>query len=217
MQFHLCFLNKVSFLIDGFNLYHSIIQLEEDTGLSLKWLDLRSLFNSYIYLFGRDAEISSVYYFSAMSYFKQNTDKDTIYRQQTYHKALKNSSVKIILGRFKKKYVFCPNCKSTFIRREEKETDVAIASKLFELCINDSASSIILVTGDTDLISAYKTTQKLFPHKKMLFIFPYKRKNKELLKTAPDSFSINKKQYLKYQFPEIIHTASEVIPRPETW
>jgi len=58
------------FLVDGFNLYHSLIDAQKDSGLkSAKWLNLKQLCSSYLHnagqAVGRRAEIENVYYFSA--------------------------------------------------------------------------------------------------------------------------------------------------------
>lgn len=40
--------NRVVFLVDGFNVYHSLRQATRDSGETLKWLDLHALCNSYV-------------------------------------------------------------------------------------------------------------------------------------------------------------------------
>jgi hypothetical protein len=37
---------KVSFLIDGFNLYHSIEDVERYKGIKAKWLDIKTLLHN---------------------------------------------------------------------------------------------------------------------------------------------------------------------------
>lgn len=96
----------------------------------------------------------------------------------------------------------CPSCGHEYDRYEEKETDVSIALKLLELFITDSCDTVILVTGDTDLAPAVRTAKKLFSSKRVLFAFPYKRKNKELAQLAPRSFEIRKEKYTNHQFPD---------------
>jgi len=58
-----CFMKKVIFLVDGFNLYHSIVDLENIEGIKVKWLDINSLCNSYLYLLGKDTVIEDIYFF----------------------------------------------------------------------------------------------------------------------------------------------------------
>jgi hypothetical protein len=62
------FMKQVAFLIDGFNLYHSIHDIEDDTGQCLKWLNLDALCRAFIYLFGIDYQLYKIFYFTAIAY-----------------------------------------------------------------------------------------------------------------------------------------------------
>lgn len=192
---------RTIFLVDGFNVYHSVIDIARYcNGLNVRWLDLFSLCNSYLHLLGRDATLESVYYFSSLAYHLD--DPDVISRHKTYIWCLQETGVKDQLGRFKSKTIKCPHCGGQITRHEEKETDVAIAARMFEILFNDECDSIVLVTGDTDLAPAVKTAKRLFPHKKIVFAFPYRRKNEELAQIAPGSFRIHSCNYMQHQFPD---------------
>jgi len=122
------------------------------------------------------------------------------------------------LGRFKEKDIFCTKCRSVFLKHEEKETDVAIAVTLAELLFTDKCDTAVIVSGDTDLSPAVAKWQPLFPQKKILFAFPYARKNNELLKLAPGSFSMSRKQYIRHQFPNpVILRDGNKIYKPFAW
>lgn len=209
---------KVTFLIDGFNLYHSILQIERDFKYRTKWLDIKSLCKSYLPLFGKQAKLKTIFYFSAIPFYLNNTKPHKIIRHQNYISCLKSTDINIELGRFKEKTVFCHKCRSLILKHEEKETDVAIGIKLFEIFFKNTCNIAVIVTGDTDLAPAVKKCQILFPNKKILFAFPYKRKNKELSKISPDSFSINYRQYIKHQFsnPVILKNGHE-LNKPSLW
>ncbi len=131
---------------------------------------------------------------------------------------LRKTRVKVELSRFKPKEIFCPICKQHFVGHEEKETDVAIAIKLFELCYSDACDTAILMTGDTDLAPAVRTCMNLFPEKRILFAFPYKRHNAELKRIAPNSFSIKLRTILINQFsdPLTLNDGTE-ISKPKNW
>ena len=211
-------MNRVAFLVDGFNLYHSVLRLMRDTGSCTKWLDLYSLCRSYLHLFGRDTSLVSVYYFSALPHHLSSTQPGKIDRHQRFLSCLRDSGVIVELGRFKEKEVFCTKCRSVFLKHEEKETDVAIAVTLAELLFTDKCDTPVIMSGDTDLSPAVAKWQPLFPSKKILFAFPYARKNKELSKLAPESFSISKKQYIRYQFPNPVTLKDgSKIHKPPTW
>lgn len=211
-------MKRISFLIDGFNVYHSILRLKRDTGYSTKWFDLASLCNSYIPLFGKDAKLEAIYYFSAIPYYLNQKDLNKIQRHKNYIVCLESTGIHIELGRFKNKDVFCHRCKSMILKHEEKETDVAIAVKLFEIFLTDACESAVIVSGDTDLSPAIKTCKTIFKDKKIIFAFPFARKNKELATLAPDSFSISKKQYIKHQLPDpVILKDGQKINKPPSW
>ena len=58
--------NRVAFLVDGFNVYHAIRDVERRVGdASAKWLDLRSLCTSYLYRLEGYAELEAIHYFTA--------------------------------------------------------------------------------------------------------------------------------------------------------
>lgn len=211
-------MNRVIYLIDGFNVYHSMCQILRDTGIKTKWLNHNELCRSYLYKFGKTAILEKIYYFTALAYFMTARKPEAIKKHKNYIKCLENNNIEVILGKFKEKEVFCHKCKTTILKHEEKETDVAIALKILEVLIKDECDTIVIMSGDTDLIPAVKLAMKLFPEKKIVFSFPYKRKNKEIALLLPESFSINKKQYIKYQFPQKVTLKNgKIIEKPETW
>ena len=100
----------------------------------------------------------------------------------------------------------------------EKETDVAIATKPCEICHNDEADSIVLLTGDTDLAPAVETCRRLFPSKIIVFAFPYRRVNDELRQLAPGSFKVDVRSCFRHQFPDpLVLADGTVIPKPVSW
>jgi len=208
---------RTVFLIDGFNVYHSAADIERDHGLKVKWLDYVSLFGSYLYLFGKDATLESIYYFTALAYHLGKPD--IVQRHETYIRCLRETGVKDQQGRFKAKSpVTCPQCGKQILRHEEKETDVAIASKMFEKFFNDECDCVVLVTGDTDLAPAAKTAKCLFPHKQIVFAFPYGRRNEELAQIAPGSFKVRRRNYVNHQLPDpFVLSDGTKVPKPPSW
>lgn len=209
-------MNRTTFLIDGFNLYHSIVDIARYcNGVNVKWLNIYALCKSYLNLIGNGATIESIYYFSALAYHLK--DPDVISRHESYIKCLRETGVEEQLGRFKPKIIRLSHGRK-ITRHEEKETDVAITSKMFEVFINDECDSIVLVTGDTDFTPAVKTAKHISPNKHILFAFPYNRKNDELAQIAPGSFKIHSGSYIRHQFPDPF-TLSDgtIIPKPSSW
>lgn len=210
-------MNRTTFLVDGFNVYHSVIDISRDfIGLRVKWLNIHSLCSSFLYLISKDARLEHIYYFSAFAFHLN--DPDVILRHKNYIKCLKATGIRTELGRFKRKEIKCPHCNKEIERHEEKETDVAIGTKVFEVLFNNDCDTVVLMTGDTDLAPAVRTAKRLFPNKSILFAFPYKRKNSELDQIAPGSFKIHKNSYVRHQFPDpVVLPDGTQIQKPTTW
>ncbi len=210
-------MNRTIFLVDGFNVYHSTRDISRDfKGLRVKWLNIHSLCSSFLYLISKDARLEHIYYFSAFAFHLN--DRDVIRRHQNYIKCLEATGVTAELGRFKPKDIDCPHCNKQFKRYEEKETDVAIGIKLFQVLFSNECDTVVLVTGDTDLVPAVKTSKRLFPNKSILFIFPYRRKNSELTQIATATYKITKDSYVRHQFPDpFVLPDGTKIQKPTCW
>jgi uncharacterized LabA/DUF88 family protein len=213
-------MKRVVFLVDGFNLYHSLAEAQRDSyGKTTKWLDLQALCSSFLPVAGRvageRAELASIHYFSASPTHRSQSKID---RHALYTCCLSATGVTIHLGRFKRKSGTCPYCGRDYSTHEEKETDVAIASMLFEVLASGSADMVILMTGDTDLAPALATCKRLFPSEPVLCAFPYRRANSELRKLAPESFSIKLRSYRSNQFPDpLVLGDGNSISKPSSW
>jgi uncharacterized LabA/DUF88 family protein len=195
--------NRTTFFVDGFNLYHSLIEATRDlNGQPTKWLDIRSLLSSYLPILGGGAALEGIYYFSALATHMDHRRPGTTTRHRLFIECLQAHGIRGELGRFKKKDVHCSRCNTVKPHYEEKETDVAISVRLLEVLHNDDADTVVLVTGDTDLAPAVRTAQKLFPSKEICFAFPYKRRNNELAKLVSKHFYIRKERYPQHRLPD---------------
>ncbi len=210
-------MTRAVFLVDGFNLYHSVRDINHNfPGINVKLLNIYSLCRSYLYLMGRDSVIQNVYYFSA--YADHLNDPGIRRRHEAYKMCLESTSIIPVMGRFKPKEIRCANCSCLFTRYEEKETDVAIAIKLYELVCTDACDTVVLVTGDTDIIPAVKAAKAIGPSKLIIFAFPYKRENRELQQLSPGSFKMGMKNYLKHQFDDNVQLSNGItVSRPAEW
>lgn len=215
----ICPMNRTAFLVDGFNLYHSLKRADQELGRACtRWLDLRALCSSFLHAIGNKAQIEEVYYFSALAKHLEATHPDVTQRHLTYIKCLEASGVTVELGRFKPKDLWCPNCSTRLIKHEEKETDVAISIKLLELLLLNKCDTAVLVTGDTDIAPAVRAAKRLYPGKLICFLFPYRRKNNELDKLSDASFHIKKERYLKCQFPDpFVLPDGRELHKPSKW
>lgn len=210
---------RAAFLVDGFNLYHSLRTAQRDLSeTSTKWVDVHRLCSSYLHILGPGAELSAVHYFSALAKHLESTNPEVTARHRAFLTCLRDSGVSVHLSRFKKKTRRCPACRARITRYEEKETDVAIAAKLIELMATDRVDTAVLLSGDTDLAPAVRLAQELHPEKSVGFAFPYRRKNKELDQLADFAFQISKEQYATFQLPDPYTTKRGVeVSRPKTW
>lgn len=213
--------NRTVFVIDGFNLYHSVKEAAKDLGLGdkgTKWLDIRSLCASYLHIVGSNAQLQNVYYFSALATHLEASKPDVTARHRTYIEALRSTGVMVELSRFKNKEVRCPHCGKVNTRHEEKETDVAVAAKVLELFVTNECDTVVLVTGDTDVAPAVRSAARLFPAKRVCFAFPYRRKNKELAQLVKTCFHITKEAYARFQFPDPLFLSDgRSIAKPTSW
>lgn len=214
-------INRTIFLIDGFNLYHSVKNASADLGLvgrGTRWLDISSMCGSYLSSIGKNAQTVGIYYFSAIAKHLLAVDPGVEARHMSYVDCLRETGIHVELARFKKKTIQCPHCGKNIRRHEEKETDVAIASKLLEICHLDLCDTVIIVSGDTDITPAFHTARRLFPSKDIGFLLPYKRHNKELMLLTPIHFLIAKATYLKHQLADpFVAPSGRSIAKPTNW
>ncbi len=230
---------RVAFLVDGFNLYHSIRDAEKQlAGRPLRWLDLRAFCQDYVRHFGRDAVLEGVYYFSALAKHLQAGNPGVVLRHEVYIDALKSTGVHVTLANFKARDRYIPfehctfrvrwlkrpfrlplrRCVVIFQRAEEKETDVAIATRMMELLHLGSAEAIVLVSGDTDLLPVIRTARRLFPSVRICVCFPFRRQNLDLKQAVTHSFKVRKEQYARHQLPDpVVLPNGRVAAKPAPW
>jgi len=213
-------MNRAVFLVDGFNLYHSVVDAQEDNGgICVKWLDVHRLCLSFFDKVGaivRDqVKMECIHYFSASP---GHCPPDTRSRHGFYMRCLRGSGIRVHLGSFKGKVVKCRHCNRESLHHEEKETDVAIAAKLFELCHSGAVDSFVLVTGDTDLVPAVKTCRTLFPKVYVFCVFPYHRVNDDLRRFSHRAFKLTRDNYLTNQYPSPLRLRDgTMVNRPTAW
>ncbi len=208
---------RVSFFIDGFNVYHSLKSYDPVAKTTVTkyikylWLDFKAL--SERFLAPKDT-LADVFYFTALASLRPDSEK----RHKLLISALENNGVKVIRGKFKEKDRYCRFCGANYKAHEEKETDVNIAIYLLNEAVKNTYDKAILITNDTDLVPAIKIVKSGFPKKRIGVLFPINRWSSEL-KTACDFWlKIHKKDLSKSQFPENIKLPTGVmISRPSNW
>ena len=212
------FVNRVLCLIDGFNVYHSLRDCERDTGARVRWLDLRSLCSSLLHALPGDCVIGDVVYFSALAHHIESSRPGTIERHQQYIDVLRASGITVRLGHFKRRRVVCPVCGAARDRYEEKETDVAIASRLLAPESRERFELALIVTGDTDLVPAIQTARSGTAGLAVAVAFPYRRVNRQLRFAADASVRLGRASYLRNQFPAAaLGSDGSLVSRPTEW
>lgn len=210
---------RVTFLVDGFNLYHSLDRASVDMGgVGTKWLDLESLCGTFLYQVGGGAELERVIYFSALADHVDRVKPGATDRHRAYIAALRALGVQVELGTFKKKWRRCPACGQQILFHEEKETDVAIAVRLLELFWNDRCDAVVIVSADSDLSPAVREAKRCSPGKPVYCCFPYARGTTELRTLATQCFRIRKERYGDHQLPDPVILADGTrIAKPASW
>jgi len=213
---------KVSFIVDGFNLYFSLREMEGLSKKPSKWLDLRSLCEHFLpeigHRLGIRAELGVIHYFSAYATHSTVHDRGVVDRHRTYVAALESTGVSVTISQFKYKDVRCPHCKRPFKRLEEKETDVAMAMKLLEVFAVSEAPIAVLMTGGSDLVPAVHTARRLFRQNTIGIITPFLRHTTEMQEVGDFHFKVSQKLVQAAQFPDPVRLADgRVLAKPPGW
>jgi hypothetical protein len=231
---------RAHFLVDGFNLYHSVKAAERRLGGSpLRWLDQWRLCETLMRsVFGPGSTLAGVDYFSAFATHLEAFKPDVVRRHRAYVSALRSTGVRITMANFKRKdridsldhfKVRLPLLRSWlrlplrgvrlwYRSHEEKETDVAIACRLLEILYLGQCDAVVVVSGDTDIAPALRTARSLFPQVLVCVAFPYDRQNKVLAALASRTFRLTAQLYQSHQLPAVVAgPGGERITKPATW
>lgn len=213
--------NRVIVFVDGFNLYHSIHELNFDLKTKrptrpkkhyLKWLDISALSKALIH--PAQDSLAGAYYFSAYAGWVPQDVQD---RHRDYVAVLKSTGVIPIMGTFKKKPRKCPSCQHEWDTHEEKESDVNIALHLLKLAYEDAFDKAIIFTADTDLAPAIRTVRDKFPHKEVRVAIPERRLNrsKALEDAANGRIRLTESHFARNLFPgQVTLSTGAIINRP---
>ncbi len=211
---------RLTFVVDGFNLYHSVKDLQNIADSDYRWLDVRSLCASFLSAFGRNAQVADIFYFSALAYHRERWRPGTVARHKSFLAALSSTGVTVELARFKPKRIDyrCENCghRGILVRHEEKETDVAIATCIVGLAASPAVDGIVVMSGDTDLLPSLRMVKRI-SNKGVYLIFPFRRHSGALAGVATRTFTLAERHYAAHQFPDPVETAHGPIPRPAQW
>jgi len=152
-----------SFYIDGFNLYHSICDLDNPAALSpipnikaLKWCDMYKLaesFNAKI----KNSQLKDVFFFTATPHHR-NFNTGQIDRHINYCNALRHTNVKVIEGKFS--------------HNKEKQTDTNLAVQVVADVLLGKVDSVFILSNDSDIIPIIKKILEVKPQISVAVIKP---------------------------------------------
>lgn len=207
-------------MVDGFNLYHSILDVRRDAGRDYRWLDLVALCRKRLYTIAEDAVLGDVFLFTALETHVQSEHGRQLERHRIHLAALQETGVHIVLGRFKSRRIEyrTADCYVRLRRHEEKESDVSMALKLVELAGDRDCEALVLVSGDTDLTPALRAARKAAADKPVHVLFPYGRAHDELRRAATRASRLGEPAYAASQLPdEVALRSGRTVYRPPEW
>ena len=202
-------MDRVIAFIDGFNVYHSLL----NSGCrDLKWLNYRGLAEAFIA--PSRERLVKVFYFTAIVPW----DSQKAARHRLFIQAQEVSGVETVMGKFKGVTRNCRECLKKYKTFEEKETDVNIAVTMLLEAANDTFDKALLFCGDSDLIAGVKALKRLVPHKHVHVVVPFGMSSLDLINTCHSSARIKKKHLEKNQLPEVITLpGGKNISKPLEW
>jgi uncharacterized LabA/DUF88 family protein len=202
-------MNRISFFIDGFNLYHS---LDSNTSYhKYKWLNLDKLARCFVT--SRD-KIEKRFYFTTYATW----DQAKLERHQKYVRALQSVGIDVVFGAFRYVDKTCRICHRQYKTFEEKQTDVNIAIKLFQTAVQDLWDTAIIISGDSDLIPAIRAVKTTFLSKRIGIVVPIGRRAEELKQVVDFHMKLKEKHLASSQFEDAVNIDGDIkLIRPATW
>ncbi len=205
---------RVGFFVDGFNLYHSVAKVAQETAdESVKWLNLQGLARGILPLISPTASLASIHYFTALPEHLYLADPGRLQRHRTYLRALTaygSLRPSAILGRIAQQQVQIRTASGEITGSiwREKGTDVALAMALLREASKGDMDEAVIISGDADYLPAVKVFREMYPQVGLRFAFPRGRASKELSREAPNSFTLTSAAYLSHRLPECIRLPS---------
>jgi len=200
---------RVVYYIDGFNLYHGLMEHTKTRGY--RWLNLYSLATGHLL---PAHTLERVVYFTSVPPW--NAAKAA--RHEKYISALESTGVEIVRGRFQRDEIVCRgHCGQLFSRYVEKLTDVNIATRLLHDGVGSKYDWAYLVSGDADLAPAIRTLRAMAPQCKVRVLFPPRRHSTELTQVSHDNRPLGHRALKPHLFPDVVHVDGRKIVKPETW
>jgi uncharacterized LabA/DUF88 family protein len=200
-------MEKVIAYIDGYNLYHGI---RSQGWKWAYWLNLHLMIEN---LLSQNQELITTKYFTT----RVSTPENKRLRQQKFLEALGTiPEIKFFYGKYVPDEVSCRQCGHTYTTYHEKMTDVNIAVEMLTDGMKNKYDTAILVSGDSDLVNVVHRVREF--KKKVVILFPPKRKPRSLRESANVVIDIDAQLLSKSLFPdEVIKQDGYVLKKPIEW
>lgn len=199
---------RVIVYVDGFNLYFGI---KSNGWARYLWLDLNAMGKG---LLKRNQTLVRVKYFTS----RIRLPHDKAARQNTFLEALQTlPDLDIFYGNYQINKKQCKNCGAISHIRNEKMTDVNIATEMLTDAFLDKFDTALLISADGDLTTPVERIAKTVG-KRIVVIYPPNRRSFALEAVASAHMSLGKSHLANSQFPTQVSKADGfVLHRPLAW
>lgn len=201
---------RVILYVDGFNFYYGLKNIKWK---KFYWLDIVKFFSLML---NKNQELIEVNYFSARPH-----DPIASKKQDLFFSANKmNTKFHLILGKYFKKELKCPNCGGTIHTFEEKETDVRIATQIINDVYKNRCDISIIVSADSDMVPSIETIRDIDPNHKIYVYFPPLKHSITLSNScdATRKLSEYKSRFNQSMLPDEVKLPNGYIAkRPDNW
>jgi hypothetical protein len=207
--FHLpVFRRRAALYVDGFNLYHALVDLDREW---LKWLDLQALARI---MAPRSQVVRKVVWATA---FKPQA-RHKLIRHQLYHDALRARGVTCLTGHFVIHTDGCNACGHMWQVAQEKQGDVNLALAVLDDAHENRFDVCYLLSGDGDHAATARWLKERFPEKKLVSVAaPGRRHNRAILDWADGQVSLEFGHLAACLLPAAVDGPDGTILRPATY
>lgn len=196
---------RAGFYIDGFNVYGAICELGDE---HLKWMSYRSLCE---WMARSPWIISGERFDNAMSveFIKLYTavpthDETRANRHREFMAACEAEGVIVHEGSFKGRGITCRGCGDSWIKREEKESDVHLAVDIAADAIRGLIDVAYVLTCDSDIAPAFRMVRESTSVKLVSVAFEPRRHSKELKAAAHGLLYVRARNVKLSLLPKVI-------------
>lgn len=201
---------RAALIVDGFNLYHAVHDLQENW---LKWVNLWKL--AEIIIPSKSEAVESVTFCTA--FYPGDFQKRI--RHDAYNAALEVVGVKVEKGHYTWTDRECPDCGHAWKRPTEKQTDINVALAAFDGARRDSFDHCYLLSADSDQAATARWFKGAFPDKRLTIVVPpIRRGSKEVRdKGERQKIQLNRNHLERALFGPIVSSDLKSVCRPHEY